>query len=629
MRPQPIKRAVVLLGCFSVATTTLHAAEWNGSYSANGQCFCVGELPAAMNATIVPTPIGGQTVAQVCARIGSGPALSKVEGLFNYPVYPDAQCGNGPFTDVSQNASENCLGTLDGNAAAQSQTCQPAGSSWDLKSAFSKAPAVAAASPVAETIDRDAASDAQASNTAQEPTSAAGLLNKPVVTTLSIEPESAEGVAERPLKATVIRSASTAARDLPEKEPLPPFTGKNVRIDGQRYLQAREGVDASGGEPGSRIILDGLVFLRDDGSIVPTDLYRVQPQTVTARKPDKAAVPAARATDTDVEATNRQITREKKRIQTLAAERDAQAKAAAKAEALAQANARAAAEVDEEALMLAKRRLEQEAAERARQQALINQASSAPSVQAMAVDDYQPDDLDAKAARNTRPYRQARIAIPDSPLSPPDTTTQTAVDEAAKQVGPVATDTGSGNATSVAQSGFMSALRLPNNVRASSRDFSYLEALPASFDVGGNGLVLEGSAQSHARVQYMGRIGVTATYRELMVGAGYYLTPRTADRLTVVLLAGVEYGSFELTDDQDPSIAVDFDDSGVYLGAATRFVANHRFELKAGVGYSTFFEGDAMVFGGGYYHITPRLDLVSRFELGDNDLLGIGVRFYY
>jgi hypothetical protein len=46
-------------------------------------------------------------------------------------------------------------------------------------------------------------------------------------------------------------------------------------------LQAREGVEATGGGVGSRIILDGSVFLKDDGFIDPTDLYQ-QPETVKA-----------------------------------------------------------------------------------------------------------------------------------------------------------------------------------------------------------------------------------------------------------------------------------------------------------------------------------------------------------
>jgi hypothetical protein len=200
--------------------------------------------------------------------------------------------------------------------------------------------------------------------------------------------------------------------------------------------------------------------------------------------------------------------------------------------------------------------------------------------------------------------------------------------EAASQVRPGTAETADAIPAGTG-TGFIDALRLPASVRASSRQFDYLEAMPVAFDVGGNGVMLEGSGSSQSRFHFIGRVGVTGDYQEVMAGGGYYLTPVRADRLTLVLLAGVEYGTFALVDEQVPGISVDFSDSGIYVGAASRVVLNNRFELKAGLAYSSFFEGDAMLFGGGYYHVTPRLDLVTRFEIGDNDLLGIGVRFYY
>ena len=186
------------------------------------------------------------------------------------------------------------------------------------------------------------------------------------------------------------------------------------------------------------------------------------------------------------------------------------------------------------------------------------------------------------------------------------------------------------NASAVSESAVLTALRLPASTRASSREFSYIEAMPARYDVGGNGIILEGSAQGFSRFQYLGRLGVTETYREALIGGGYYLTPAIASRMTVVLLAGVEFGSFELSDEERaPGLTVTSTDNGLFLGALSRLVINNKFELKGGVGYSTFFEGDATFFGGGYYHVTPRLDVMSRFEFGDNDTLGIGLRYYY
>jgi len=95
----------------------------------------------------------------------------------------------------------------------------------------------------------------------------------------------------------------------------------------------------------------------------------------------------------------------------------------------------------------------------------------------------------------------------------------------------------------------VSALKLPNDVIPRQEKFSYVEAIPASYDIGGGGVLLSGSAESHSRFHYVGRIGVANTYQELRVGGGYYLTPASADRFTVMLEAGVEHGVFNLNDE--------------------------------------------------------------------------------
>ena len=191
-------------------------------------------------------------------------------------------------------------------------------------------------------------------------------------------------------------------------------------------------------------------------------------------------------------------------------------------------------------------------------------------------------------------------------------------------------DSSGGDSSSVTKAAVLSALRLPSGIRASSREFRYMEAMPVSYDIGGAGVMLEGSGQGASRFQWLGRIGVADTYREVMIGGGYYFTPANATRMTFVVLAGLENGSFELSDEQRaPGLTVNSADSGVYLSAVSRIVINSKFELKAGLGYSSFFEGDATLFGGGYYHLTPHLDIMSRFEFGDNDALGVGIRYYY
>ena len=200
-----------------------------------------------------------------------------------------------------------------------------------------------------------------------------------------------------------------------------------------------------------------------------------------------------------------------------------------------------------------------------------------------------------------------------------------AVAEASKQV-----ESSVGDSSAATESAVLSALRLPSGQRARARRFSYMEATPVNYDIGGAGIMLEGSGQGPSRFQWLGRVGVADTYREVLIGGGYYFTPAIASRLTFVMLAGVENGSFELSDEQRaPGLTVNSADTGAFVGGMSRIVISRKFELTAGLGYSSFFGGDATVFGGGYFHLTPRLDLLSRFEIGDNDALGVGIRYYY
>jgi len=44
------------------------------SYEAGGACYCTSAALSSPSAsTIVPTPIGGQSIGQICKRIGEGP----------------------------------------------------------------------------------------------------------------------------------------------------------------------------------------------------------------------------------------------------------------------------------------------------------------------------------------------------------------------------------------------------------------------------------------------------------------------------------------------------------------------------------------------------------------------------
>ena len=174
------------------------------------------------------------------------------------------------------------------------------------------------------------------------------------------------------------------------------------------------------------------------------------------------------------------------------------------------------------------------------------------------------------------------------------------------------------------------ALRLPTGDRPGSREFSYVDAMPTSWDHGGGGLMLEGSAAVQRRFRAFARLGAASDYQELLLGGSWHVTPVRADRLALMLPAGVESGRFQPEGTRDGSrVGAELADTGLYVGASSRLVVNDRLELQAGVGYSSFFEGDPIVFGAGRFHVGRQLDVVSRVEIGDNDSVGIGVRYHY
>lgn len=581
MRYGPSSAALLLVVLYPLIQMPLLAEQLRGSYAANGQCFCLGEVDASLRNLIVPTPVGGQSVAQVCKRIGSGPGLESVNGLYNYPVYQDLQCGHGPFHDSAATRDADCSGTLDGTYG----TCQGVGPKWDLDRAFKSRQFLAAAQPV---VDDEIA-----------------FAEKPLVNRSSLKKKTsraAEQVIENSNPSQRLNNQKSSNSLTLNKS----FEGRTVTIEGQRYLQAREGLSATGGSVGSRIILDGLVFLKDDGFINPADLYvKTDPNPGRVRKTGKsdtkttppAAIPKPRE--------NAAVT---SNIEVEAA-RQAQA---AKDKLQKEKDARAALVADKKAATPVLTIEEQ----------TNNVVTAQPET---VLDEVMRKYRRAELERYwiTQAETQARLREQELLRE------QRAVQEASNQVD-LSTNRAEREDPVDGASALATALRMPSNTRASSRDFGYLEAMPASFDLGGNGVVLEGSAQSHKRFQYFGRLGVAETYTNIMLGGGYYLTPRQATRMTVVLLAGLEHGDYELADElRAPGRTFNSTDSGFHLGAAARFVVNHKFELNGGLGYSTYFEGDAKMFAGAYYHATKRLDLLSRFELGDNDLLGFGIRYYY
>ena len=167
---------------------------------------------------------------------------------------------------------------------------------------------------------------------------------------------------------------------------------------------------------------------------------------------------------------------------------------------------------------------------------------------------------------------------------------------------------------------------LSSSAGVSAHNFDYLSLMPISYDFGGTGVQVGASVKPIDKLRILLRAGVASTYREALLGASYVITPKNAKRLSFALTGGIEFGRFSL---EGQNIETSASDTGVFGRAKSHFVLNNRFEIQGGVGFSSFFDGDPHVFGGALYHITQQLDLTSEIELGDNDSIGLGVRYYY
>ena len=133
-----------LLAFASVVSVPIASADSSGkplSYEANGSCYCTDAVTrSGVAGHILPTPIGGQTITQICSRIGSGPGLQIDNGKYNFSAYSDAQCGHGLSSAQDSGSDENCLGI----SASGASVCGATGSKWDLAKIFSDQSSVVA-----------------------------------------------------------------------------------------------------------------------------------------------------------------------------------------------------------------------------------------------------------------------------------------------------------------------------------------------------------------------------------------------------------------------------------------------------------------------------------------------------
>ena len=588
----PGRRSRVLVGLALAGYVLPGVAAWNGSYEVQGECYCTGVLPDDLRSAKRSTPVGMQSVAQICAQIGEGPALVEEDGIFNYPVYADPQCGHGPHASVNQPIDPTCVGTLD----SSNTLCLPAGPRWNLARAYAdevmeKASATAAVeSELTEPAEPDDGSVAAASET------------------------DSESELTSVLKPTYVQSAPSGGQEQPPTTTVE--TAQAASAAGATTLRPRYIDPAT------------LRASSDDQTDPSNESTRVAPaptRVAPAQRGDIVVDESQGSLQERLDATRRQ--QAQRRMESPEALRERQIRLLAEArerlrlrelaEESTQASADGSPAASEPVVdQIAEAPLE--ASVEAPVTASVEVSTETPTEPVTETPTEIADATDA--GDGTQPEEPELASATAETTQDQDTRViRESVDAAAADVeDPV-------DARATASSG-VSALRLPAATRASSREFQYVDAMPIGYDYGAGGIQVEGSRSSHGRIHYLARIGLASEYREVLIGAGYHFTPPAADRVTLLVTAGLEYGQFDL---EAEDISTDYSDSGLYLGASTRFVVNNRFELQGGLGYSSFFEGDATVFGAGLYHLSRQLDVTSRFELGDNDSLGFGIRYYY
>jgi len=131
--------SLVLVGAVYGLSPIANAANEPLSYAVDGKCYCDLSSSNSLHKRIVGTPVGGQSVLQVCMRIGEGPELTgTTSGSYNYPVFDDAQCGHGP-------GPSGFSGLIDDAGTGITQ-----GPKWDLAAAYAQ-PAPVETKPVTTT----------------------------------------------------------------------------------------------------------------------------------------------------------------------------------------------------------------------------------------------------------------------------------------------------------------------------------------------------------------------------------------------------------------------------------------------------------------------------------------------
>lgn len=498
------------------------------SYAAGGSCYCTSATPQLISpGKVLPTPVGGQTISQICERVGTGPGLVLQDGLFNHPAYSDAQCGHGPFP-VSV-ADHNCTGL----SAPGQKDCSGTGPKWDLETAYAKQP-----------------------------------ITQPPTTSITIVEQPASFKSAQPLQVAEQQTTQIVTSVTPAQNTQPIQTSTTI-VGGNTWVETE--VDAPIANTVTATNIDStpelgaaILVQQETGSLSTTayaeDYY--DPATEIASGPiNSESIDYGNLSSRDIAM-------------------------------LPEANTIPAG-------------TPREFLSNVEAEAYLHE----PVVQVINVDgsitSYSQEQIDRL---NIEKFYESPGANGTAGQPTPSLGAAKAAD---------ATTTGTVSEVETA-----AALAAPS-LRAGSRmNYKYVDATPATYDYGGPGIQLEASVSTHNRIAYFARTAISDDYAEGAVGLGLFFSPFSHKKTDFVLNLGVEHGNFDLG-------ITDFDSTGGYVAGYVRAKPLPRFEIQGGASYSSFFEGDAAAFASGIVQITKQLNAVSKVELGDNDHVSLGFRFYY
>ena len=579
--------------------------DWVSSYSADGNCYCTPEIHPSLRNKIVATPIGGQSISQVCARIGAGPGLELVDGEFNYPAYHDAQCGNGP-AGVDHDGCE-------GRMQDDDIVCTGSGPEWDLKASYSKRAKAAPvqAEPATAAEDTSVSQDTQLSDEAQAAADAADAARaRELAAQARIRAEEANAEAEANRARELARRAAERARA---------EAGNEASQTAEIPLESTQGNEQSAAQPASQADAEELA-----------DAKRARELAEQARLRSEQAAARQQAELQLAEQAKRQRAREQ--ASELARQQRENEAATVVENPVAQNPVEQnpvelnpgdrgpiAVEADAAEAELARKLAQEALAKQQRQSeaelAKARAAQARAALSEVAKPEPELSEADARAERiRAAAAEAARIRTQAAAEQAEKERLESAKAESIQQVDP-ATEP-------LAESASGSAIRVPAAARGDAVQSGFIEVAPISYDFGGAGASLAGALQIRPAWHFTGRAAVAQEYSEVMAGFRRSFAPLALSGGEVNIIAGLEYGNFDLD-------ITELTDSGVLLASSIGYNLSGRANLTAGISYSSFFEGDATVFGQFLYRLVNNLDFSSRLEGGDNDNISLGLRYHY